>query len=115
MTLSTELAIAAQKDNVTLPPQYFNYSDVFSERMFNTLPPRQDFDHVIDLKVSFVPKVAKIYPLNPQEVDVCKEFIEENLMTGRIQPSKSLQASPSFFCQEEGWKTLPHTRLLIFE
>ena len=30
-TLSTELAIAAQKDNVVLPPQYADYTDVFSE------------------------------------------------------------------------------------
>ena len=29
--LSTELAIAAQKDDVTLPPQYANYADVLSE------------------------------------------------------------------------------------
>ena len=30
-TLSTELAIAAQKDEVTLPLQYTEYADVFSE------------------------------------------------------------------------------------
>ena len=30
-TLSTELAIAAQKNKVTLPPQYTEYADVFSE------------------------------------------------------------------------------------
>ena len=30
-TLSTELAIATQKDKVVLPPQYANYADVFSE------------------------------------------------------------------------------------
>ena len=30
-TLSTELAITAQKDDVVLPPQYADYADVFSE------------------------------------------------------------------------------------
>ena len=39
-TLSTELAIAAHKDEVTLPPQYSVYADVFSEQTFDTLPPR---------------------------------------------------------------------------
>ena len=39
-TLSTKLAIATKKDEVTLPPQYANYADVFSEQMFNILPPR---------------------------------------------------------------------------
>ena len=39
-TLSTELTIATQKDNVALPPQYADYADVFSKQMFDALPPR---------------------------------------------------------------------------
>ena len=38
-TLSTELAIAAHKDEVMLPPQYSDYTDVFSEQTFDALPP----------------------------------------------------------------------------
>ena len=38
-TLSTELAIAAAKDDIVLPPQYSKYVDIFGEQMFNTLPP----------------------------------------------------------------------------
>ena len=30
-TLSTELAITTQKDDVILPPQYVDYTDIFSE------------------------------------------------------------------------------------
>ena len=52
-TLSTELAIAAPKDEVTLPSQYSTYADVFSEQTFDALPLRRDFDHAIDLKESF--------------------------------------------------------------
>ena len=39
-TLSTELAIAAHRDEVTLPLQYSAYADVFSEQTFNILPPQ---------------------------------------------------------------------------
>ena len=39
-TLSMELAIATHKDEVTLPPQYSVYANVFSEQTFDTLPPR---------------------------------------------------------------------------
>ena len=106
-TLSTKLAITSQKDEVTLPLQYADYTDVFSEKTFDTLPPRWDFDHAIELKESFIPKVAKIYPLNPQEVDVCKEFVEESLKTGRIQPLKSHQASPFFFVKKRDGKLRP--------
>ena len=83
-TLSTELAITAHKDEVTLPHQYSEYADVFSEQTFDALPPRRDFDHAIDLKESFMPKVAKLYPLNPEELTACQAFIDENLKTGRI-------------------------------
>ena len=103
-TLSTELAIATQKDDVVLPTQYADYADVFSEQTFNTLPPWWDFNHTIELKESFIPKVAKIYPLNPQEVDACKEFIEGNLKMGWIRPSKSPQASPFFFVKKKDRK-----------
>ena len=106
-TLSTELAIATQKNEVVLPLQYEDYADVFSKRTFDVLPPRQDFDHAIELKELFVPKVTKIYPLNPQEVEACQEFIEENLKMGWIQPSKSPQASPFFFIKKKDGKLRP--------
>ena len=51
--------------------------------------------------------MAKIYPLNPQEVDVCKEFVEESLKTGRIWPLKSHQASPFFFVKKRDGKLQP--------
>ena len=75
--------------------------------MFKILPPHRSFDHAIDLKDSFVSKVAKLYPLNPQEVDACKAFVEENLQTGRIRPSKSPQASPFFFINKKDGKLRP--------
>ena len=38
-----------------------------------------------------------MYPLNLKEREACKAFIDENLKTGRIVPSKSPQAAPFFF------------------
>ena len=103
-TLSTELAIAAHKDELILPLQYSVYADVFSEQTFDNLPPRRDFDHAIDLKESFTPRVAKLYPLNPKELVACQAFINKNMKTGRIRPSKSLQASPFFFVKKKDGK-----------
>ena len=106
-TLSMELAIATPKDEVMLPSQYSIYADVFSEQTFNALPPWRDFDHAIDLKESFTPKVAKLYPLNPEELTACQVFVDENLKTGRIRPSKSPQASPFFFVKKKDGKLRP--------
>ena len=106
-TLSMELAIAACKDEVTLPSQYSTYADVFSEQTFDALPPWRDFDHVINLKESFTPKVAKLYPLNPEELTACQVFVDENLKTGQIRPSKSPQASSFFFIKKKDGKLRP--------
>ena len=51
----------------------------------------------VTLKDSFIPKIAKVYPLNPAEKEACKAFINEHLKTGWILPSKSPQASSFFF------------------
>ena len=71
--------------------------DVFSEKTHDQLPPHCPYDYTIELKPDFVSKVAKVYSLNPVEMETCKSFIEEHLKTGRIVPSKSPQASPFFF------------------
>ena len=40
---------------------------------------------------------GKVYPLSPREQEEMQKFIDENLTTGRIRPSKSPIASPFFF------------------
>ena len=101
LTLSTALAQAAKKVEQKLPPQYAKFAKVFNEPEAGELPPRRPFDHGIELKETFIPKVAKSYPMNPKELEACKEFIEENLKAGKIRKSRSPQASPFFFVQKK--------------
>ena len=83
-------------------PEYLDkYADVFSEKGFERLPQHRSWDHAIELKPDFKPSECKIYPLNPREQEALKEFIEENLESGRIRPSKSPMASPFFFIKKE--------------
>ena len=70
---------------------------MFSEKTHNILPPHRPYDHTIDPKLSFIPKIAKVYPLNPKEQEACKAFINKHLKTRQIVPSKSSQAAPFFF------------------
>ena len=97
VTISTQIAQETKPTETTLPEWCKDFEDVFSEKSHEKLPPHRPYDHVIDLKPNFVPKIAKIYPLNPLEMETCKSFVEEHLKTGRIIPSKSPQASPFFF------------------
>jgi hypothetical protein len=86
---------------VVIPDWCKDFEDVFSEKTHDCLPPHCSYDHTIELKPSFVPKVAKVYALNPTEREACKNFMDEHLKTGRIVPSKSLQAAPFFFVSKK--------------
>ena len=101
LTLSMALAQAAEKVEQKLPLQYAKYAKVFNESKEGELPPRRPFDHGIDLKETFVPKVAKSYPMNPKEMEACKAFTDEHLKSGKIRKSQPPQASLFFFVQKK--------------
>ena len=97
ITISTQIAQTTGSIEPIIPNWCKDFADVFSEKTHDQLPPHRPYDHTIELRPGFVPKVAKIYLLNPAEMETCKSFVEEHLKTGRIVPSKSPQASPFFF------------------
>ena len=97
ITISTQLAQADKPKDIPVLDFCSSFADVFSELTYDILPPHHPFNHTIELKDSFIPKIAKVYPLNPAEREACKAFIDEHLKTGRILPSKSPQASLLFF------------------
>ena len=97
VTISMQLAQAEKPREIPVPHFCTHFSDVFLEKTYNVLPPHRPLNHTIELKDSFVPKIAKVYPLNPAEQEACKAFIDEHLKTGHIVPSKSPQATPFFF------------------
>ena len=97
ITLSTKLAQDAKTSEISFPEWCKDFEDVFSEKTYDTLPPHHPYDHTIDLKPSFIPKITKAHPPNPKEKEACQAFVEEHLKTGHILPSKSSQAAPFFF------------------
>jgi hypothetical protein len=98
---TTEHINNAITKEVIIPYWCKDFEDVFSERTHDRLPPHRSYDHTIELKPSFVPKVAKVYALNPAEREACRAFVDEHLKTGRIVPSKSPQAAPFFFVSKK--------------
>ena len=107
VTISIELAQTEKPKDVSLPDFCSDFANVFAKSTHNQLPPHRSFDHTIDLKDSFIPKIAKVYPLNPKEKETCAAFIEEHLKTGHIVPSKSPQASPFFFVPKKDGSLRP--------
>ena len=97
ITISTQIAQKEKTLESTIPAWCTDFEDIFSKKTHETLPPHQPYDHVINLKEAFIPKIAKIYSLNLAEKEACKAFVDKHLRTGQIVLSKSSQASPFFF------------------
>jgi len=84
-----------------VPQEYHHYEDIFGKKDFDKLPEQGPWDHAIELTPGSKLTDCKTYPLSPQEQGSLQEFIEENLKTGRIRPSKSPLASPFFFVKKK--------------
>ena len=102
--MSQRLAEAHQKNakaEVKVPEYLKQFEDVFSKKSFDILPDRKVWDHAIELEPGSKPTNTKVYPLSPKEQVELDDFLQENLSTGRIRPSKSPMASPVFFIKKK--------------
>ena len=99
MSTSQMLEHQKKKDEppTILPDAYKQWESVFEKKASEHFPSSRQWDHAIELKQGFIPKINKIYPLSIKEQSSLDEWIEEQLGKGYIRPSKSPQASPFFF------------------
>lgn len=84
-----------------LPDYLHDFKDVFSKESFKALPEWKLWDHTIKLTPDVQSKSCKVYPLSIAEQEELDKFLEENLASGRICPSKSPMASPFFFIKKK--------------
>jgi transposase InsO family protein len=85
----------------SVPKAFHDFEDVFSKESFDELPDRKPWDHAIELELGAKTSSTKVYPLSPNEQEQLDAFIEENLASGRIRPSKSPMAAPVFFIKKK--------------
>ena len=74
------------KDNKshTIPPEYRDFRDIFNKAQTNQLLLSRSYDYVIELKLDFVLKNYKVYPLTLKEEGTLDIFLQENLEKGFI-------------------------------
>ena len=84
-----------------LPAYVAEFQSVFAKEDFDILPEHCKWDHAIELIPGAEPKSSKVYPLSPLEQTELDAFLEENLHTGQIRPSKSPIAAPVFFIKKK--------------
>ena len=87
--------------------EYHEYMDVFNENKADHFPESQPWDHKIELKEGFQPKLFKMYNLTPEEQKELDNWTKDNLNKGYIQPSQSPMASPFFYVKKKDGKLRP--------
>ena len=98
-TNSAKLAEAPDLSNV--PSEYNEFTNVFSKTKAEVLALHRPYDLKINLEECTQPLVGPIYSLLASEQEALKEFIEENLNMGFIQPTSSLYGAPVLFIKKK--------------
>ena len=113
-TKATEITVEEAKKRKSksfeemVPEWLHDYREVFEAEQFNKLPPQRQWDHVIKLKEGTGPwSGMRVIPLSSKEYQILQEFLDENLKTGRIRPSKSPYASLFFVTLKKDGKLWP--------
>ena len=94
-------ASETQKEPFALSNCTKEFESVFAKEDFDILPEHRQWDHTIKLVLGSEPKSSKVYPLSLVEQKELDSFLEENLHTRRICPSKSLMAALVFFIKKK--------------
>jgi len=90
-----------QATTTPLPAYVAEFQSVFAKEDFDVLPEHRKWDHAIELIPGAEPKSSKVYPLSLLEQTELDAFLEGNLRTGQIQPSKSPIAALVFFIKKK--------------
>ena len=85
-----------------LPKEYQKHWKVFSEKLAQRFPPKQQEDMAIKLLLGAPTSInCKIYPLNSKETKILKEFLEEEEKKGYITPGSSPYTALVFFVEKK--------------
>jgi hypothetical protein len=88
-----------------IPKEFCHLAKAFSKKAADTLPEHRPSDHHITLDNNADTsqlRHAPLYRMSDEELDLCKNFIDENLKKGFIEASQAPYASPVLFVRKPG-------------
>ena len=97
--------IQTAKVDERIPQPYWMFADVFSDEESKKMPPKQPWDHKIELKPG-VPAmlISQTIKLSTTEQEELNKFIDEHLERGTIHRLKSPYATSFFFIKKKNGK-----------
>ncbi|KAB5587805.1 Retrotransposable element Tf2 [Ceratobasidium theobromae] len=79
---------------LAVPPEFQEFTQVFGEEFFSTLPPHCPYNYKIPLEGVKDVSYGPIYPMTPAESLALKEQLDSELAAGKIRPSNSPAGAP---------------------
>ncbi len=90
--------LKADEAPTKVPSEYVDFADIFSPKLAVKLPEHTGInDHAIELVDNRQLSYGSIYSLGHVELETLKAYIENNLASGFIKPSKSPAGVPILF------------------
>ncbi|CEP01920.1 hypothetical protein PBRA_008863, partial [Plasmodiophora brassicae] len=90
-----------ESEQTKIPEKYQDFADVFDEATATSLPPHRASDCSIDLKPGTEPPFCRLYGLSPREQVALKKYLEDNLQSNFIRPSRSSAGAPILFAKKK--------------
>ena len=90
-----------QVDLSTVPKAYHKFADVFSKVKVDSLPEHRLYNLKITLEEGTQPLLGPIYSLSNTELEVLQMYLDKNLASGTIRPSKSPFRVPILFVKKK--------------
>jgi len=106
-TISTTLAMKKEASRMDIPPEFRQYSRVFSDEEAQRLPKHRPWDHKIDLLPDKSMRKTSIYRLTPPEKVALKKYITDGLAQGTLRWSEAPDACSFFFINKKDGKLRP--------
>ena len=101
LTEGARCSAETQATATPLPAYIAEFQSMFAKKDFDILLEHHKWDHAIELIPRAEPKSSKVYLLSLLEQAELNAFLEENLRTRQIQPSKFSIAAPLFFIKKK--------------
>ncbi|KAL2126371.1 hypothetical protein VTI74DRAFT_1096 [Chaetomium olivicolor] len=92
-----QTTITPEPVDISLPPVYEAYKDLFTSSDRPPLPRHTALEHRIDLDPAARPPWGPIYPLSAVELETLRAWLAEALQKGWIRPSTSPAGAPILF------------------
>src|ERR1700720_343586 len=74
-------------DFTSVPKEYHDFADMFSEVKANKLPPHRPYNLKINIEEGSTPSLSLICSLSKTELEALQEFLDENIANRFIRPT----------------------------